>query len=153
MTGIDAQAAASYKKDLSVWSCSCKILCKCSAIIFLLELTTSLLFLIAFVTIRKAASASSITSTMTLIWGSFNRRSLFVVNNSAGAFLFFSGCLMQIFLILACREGVWFSILYNPSPTVPKPKRPITSFLWVTIFELLKYLMCNFLYREKQTIN
>src|SRR6266404_3830295 len=103
---MDAQAEASYKKDLSVCCCNCKILCKCSAIIFLLELTTSLLFLNAFVIIRKAASASSITSTITLICGSFSRRSLFVVNNSAGAFLFLSGCLMQTFLMLAFNDGV-----------------------------------------------
>src|SRR5678815_3760740 len=85
MTGIEAQAAASYKNDRSVSRWSCKILCKCSAIIFLLELTTSLLFRNAFVIIRNAASASSITSTITLIWGSLSKRSLFVVNNSAGA--------------------------------------------------------------------
>src|SRR6476660_10106262 len=106
MIGMEAQAAASYKNERSVSRCNCKILCRCSAIIFLLELTTSLLFRNAFVIMRKAASASAITSTITLIWGSFNKRSLFVVNNSAGAFLFFSGCLMQIFLIVACREGV-----------------------------------------------
>ena len=78
---------------------------------------------------------------MTLICGSFSKKSLLVVNNSAGAFLFFSGCLIQIFLIVAFSEGVCCNILYNPSPTVPKPKRPITNFLCVSIFKTIKTFM------------
>ncbi len=106
MTGMEAQAAASHKKERSVFRCKSSIAVRFSAIIFLLALTTSFPFFNAVLTISNAASVSLITSTMTLISGSKSKSFLPVVNKFAGAFLFLSGCLIQIFLMVPFNEGV-----------------------------------------------
>ena len=61
--------------------------------------------------ICQAASDSLITSTITLISGSFNSRSLSVVNSSAGAFRALSGCFTHTRLMEAFSEGVCCKIL------------------------------------------
>src|SRR5579863_3634733 len=106
MMGMEAPAAASYKKDCLVARCMIRSSVTCSAIIFFEALTTDFLFCIAVVTMLNAASASSITSTMTLISGSSSNLFLSVVNKAAGALLAFFGFLMHTLLILAFSEGV-----------------------------------------------
>ena len=106
MTGIDAQTAASYKKGSPVCFCSANIADRLSAIIFLLALTTAFPCKSAVETMSNAATESSITSTITLIFGSSKRSFLFVVNKLAGAFLFLSTFLIQTFTILALSDGV-----------------------------------------------
>src|SRR5882757_2570535 len=117
MTGIDAQAADSYRKEDPVSCCNCNNSGRCSAIIFLLALTTALPLFRAVDTISKAGPDSLITSTITLMAGSFKMESRSVVNNSAGASLFLPGFLIHTFLIVAFKEGVCCNTLYKPSPT------------------------------------
>ena len=125
MTGIEAHTAASYKKGSPVCFCSANMADRLSAIIFLLALTTALPCKSAVETMSNAATESSITSTMTLILGSSNRSFLSVVNKLAGAFLFLSTFLIHTFSMLAFNEGVCCNTLYKPSPTTPKPNKPI----------------------------
>src|SRR5258708_24837775 len=133
MTGIDAQAADSYKKGDPVSCCNFNNSGRCSAIIFLLALTTALPLFNAVETISKAGPDSLITSTITLISGSFKIESRSVVNRAAGASLFLAGFLMHTLLIDAFREGVCCNTLYKPSPTTPNPNSPMVSCLCVSI--------------------
>src|SRR5260221_13417074 len=105
MTGIDAQAADSYRKEDPVSCCNCNNSERCSASIFLLALTTALPLFRAVDTISKAAPDSLITSTITLISGSFQMESRSVVNKAAGASLFLPGFLIHNLLIEAFKAG------------------------------------------------
>ena len=136
--GILAQQAASYKKGVWCFCCSAYNSSKCSAIIFLLALTTALPFCNAFFTIIKAASASSINSTITLMFSSSSKTSASVVKISSPMVLFFSLFLMHIFLMEACKVGVLCNTSYKPFPTTPKPNKPMQS-LFVDILYFFNY--------------
>src|SRR5690606_26493441 len=82
--------------------------------------------------IAKAASASSINSTMVLICGSFKMSSASVVNSSAGKDRFLSAFLITHFLISRFKSFVLI-ISYNPWPTTPNPNIPMVNFSLISM--------------------